>query len=114
MFHVPAHKAVASAPAQVVTQTLYMNLYRAGYFHREGKPGCVDIHPGDCYATREEAEADVEPRSHYVATVPFDYTGPLVRPNPADSIPTPLSASRRMHAAIADAQAAGRPFTYLH
>lgn len=114
MFHTPAHKNVAAAPAQLVQQTLWMNLYRAGYFHREGKPGCVDIHPGDCYETREEAEADVEPRSHYLATVPFTWFGPAVHANPADSIPTPLSASRRMHAAIEEARAAGRPFSTLH
>lgn len=114
MFHIPAHKNVAAAPAQVATQQLWMNLYRAGYFHREGKPGCVDIHPGDCYASREEAMADIEPRSHYVATVPFEWTGPVVRPNPADSVPTPLSASRRMAAAIEEARREGRPFSERH
>lgn len=114
MFHTAAHKNVAAPAAQVAQQTLWMNVYRAGWFHRAGKPFNVDIHAGDFYTSREAAQADVDPPSHYLGTVPFEFSGPVWHANPADSIPTSLAASRRMHAAIAEAQAAGRPFSTLH
>lgn len=111
MFHIPAHKNVAAAPAQVAEQTLWMNVYRAGWFHRAGKANNIDLHAGDFYTSREAAMADVDPPSHYLATVPFTFTGPLQHANPADSVPTPLSSSRRMHSLIEEARADGRPFS---
>lgn len=114
MFHTPAHKNVAAPAAQVAEQQLWMNVYRAGWFHRAGKANNVDIHAGDFYVTREQAVADIDPPSHYIATVPFAFTGPVQRANPVDSIPTPLSASRRMHAAMEDARTAGRPLSTIN
>lgn len=110
--HVLAH--VAHADNQGFTKVMWMNVYRSGFFHREGKPLTVDRHAGDFYETREQAIADIEPRSHYIATVPFVYVDDQdVTANPADSIPTPLAASRRMYPALAEAQEAGRPFSDL-
>lgn len=114
MFHTPAHKNVAAAPAQHAAQTLWMNVYRAGWFHRAGKPRNVDLHAGDFYVSRDAAVVDIDPPTHYLATVPFEYFGPVQHANPDDSVPTPLAYSRRMDAAIADATAAGRPFTLIH
>lgn len=51
----------------------YVNIYRSGYFHSCGKPGAFDRHPGDIYPTREAAEGDITPRSHYIATVPVEW-----------------------------------------
>lgn len=102
MFHVPAHKQTnaAAAPAQVATKTLWMNVYRSGWFHREGKPDTLDVHAGDFYETREAAEAAIDPPHHYVATVSFELTAApaLLRANPADSAPLSLSESRRRFA----------------
>lgn len=50
--------------------TGYINLYRSGWFHRQGKPGAFDLHAGDVYPTLESALRDIEPRTHYLATVP--------------------------------------------
>ena len=98
MFHTPAHKAVAAAPAQVVEQTLWMNVYRSGWFHRAGKPLTLDIHAGDFYCSEESARAAIDPPAAYVATVPFTFTGPVQRENAADSQPLPISATRRLFA----------------
>lgn len=68
----------------------YMNVYRSGFFHTPGKPGAYDRHPGDLYATREAAEADIYPRSHFIATVgPVEWDEPevpAVNPMPRDEI----------------------------
>ena len=79
----------------------WMNVYKSGWFHREGKPLTLDRHAGDFYETREQAIKDIEPASHYIATVPFIYDEPDedLRANPADSVPTPLSVSRKRFAA---------------
>lgn len=100
MFHVPAHKNVTSPAGQVATRTLWMNVYRSGWFHREGKPDTLDCHAGDFYETREAAEAAIDPPHHYVATVSFELTAApaLLRANAADSTPVPLSESRRRFA----------------
>lgn len=44
----------------LVLRTGYVNIYRSGFFHRIGKPGCYDRHPGDIYETQEAAINDVE------------------------------------------------------
>lgn len=76
---------------------LWMNIYRSGWFHRQGKPFTVDRHAGDFYATREDALKEIDPPSHYIATIPFDYDEPddELQPNDAASTPIPLSVSRR-------------------
>lgn len=48
----------------------YVNIYRSGLYHRAGKPGAYDRHPGDIYPTEAAAVADIRPRSHYIATCP--------------------------------------------
>lgn len=102
MFHVPAHKQTnaAAAPAQVATRTLWMNVYRSGWFHREGKADTLNIHAGDFYDSEPAARAAIDPPSHYVATVSFELTASpsLVKANSKDSHPVPLSESRRRHA----------------
>jgi hypothetical protein len=77
----------------------FMNIYRNGFFHREGKPGNIDIHGGDAYDTKELALQFVDPPSHYLTTIPFEWDDAegLVT-NPPDSVPTPLSVSRKRFA----------------
>jgi hypothetical protein len=125
MRSIPAHKS--SSAAQIVNEplqgameprghvkTFWMNIYRAGHFHRAGKPTCVDRHAGDFYETREAAMAEISPRSHYITTVPFTYVDSEdVRANAADSVPTPLSVSRAMSRAIEEARVAGHLFTMI-
>ena len=75
--------------------TGYINLYRSGWFHRQGKPGAFDLHAGDVYPTLESAERDIEPRTHYLATVPVCWqSDQAVAPNPTTSLPVPLAVSR--------------------
>lgn len=49
----------------------WMNLYRSGYYHRDGKPGTLPWHPGDVYASREAALDDVDHEAPYLGTVWF-------------------------------------------
>jgi hypothetical protein len=80
-------------------KVMWMNVYRSGWFHRKGKPGTVDRHAGDFYESREAAVRDIEPASHYIATVPFMYVDPEdVRENAMDSAPESLSVSRKKFA----------------
>jgi hypothetical protein len=75
----------------------FCNVYRAGWFHRAGKPLAFDRHAGDLYPTRESAVADISPASHYVDTVPVSWMEPgAVLANPAHSEPIPLSLTRRL------------------
>jgi len=75
--------------------TGYINLCHSGWFHSQGKPGAFDLHAGDVYPTLESAQRDIEPRSHYLATVPMCWqSGQDMAPNPATSVPVPLSVSR--------------------
>ena len=67
----------------------YINIYRSGFFHSPGKPGAYDRHPGDCYATREDAVRDIHPRSHYVATCPVEWEEETV---PSVNAPAPVAA----------------------
>jgi hypothetical protein len=57
----------------MLTQQGYINVYRSGFFHTAGKAGTVDTHGGDIYTTREKAIEDINPVSHYIATVPIEY-----------------------------------------
>lgn len=82
------------------TIRLYMNVYQAGYYHRQGKPGCTNIHAGDFYATPEAAQADAEPGAGLIAVaVPFDMPVPDfadgIVVNGPESVPTPLSQTRK-------------------
>lgn len=51
----------------------YVNVYRSGFFHTTGKCGAYNRHPGDIYATEDDARRDVHPRSHYIGTVPIEW-----------------------------------------
>lgn len=99
MMHIPAHKAIANSPAQIATQTLWMNVYRAGFYHRANKPGCLDIHAGDFYTSEESARRQAGPESHYLGTVSFEWTGEVLHENPDGSVPVPLHVSRATVAA---------------
>lgn len=80
-----------------VRVTGWVNIYRAGYYHRAGKPNSYDRHPGDLYPTRRAALDDIEPAHLYVATVPvswFENFQPHT--NAADSKPVPVASSRRI------------------
>lgn len=79
------------------TQTLYMNVYRAGFYHRQGKPGHCNIHAGDFFTSRVDAEAHVEPDKGYITTVSFEMPlpdGTTILANPEGSVPTPLHETR--------------------
>jgi hypothetical protein len=74
----------------------YMNIYRSGYFHREGKPGALDRHAGDIYTEYDVAISEIDPPSHYIATIPITWDDPEnVVVNPSDSVPVSLSVSRK-------------------
>lgn len=74
----------------------WQNIYRSGYYHRCGKPGMYDRHPGDLYPTRKAAEADVDPPAQYVATVKVVwYEDKQPHVNCAQSVPVPIAESRR-------------------
>lgn len=79
------------------TQTLHMNVYRAGFYHRQGKPGHCNIHAGDFFTSWAAAIAAVERDKGYIATVAFEMPvpeGTTILANPDGSVPTPLSATR--------------------
>lgn len=79
------------------TQRLYMNVYRAGFYHRQGKPGHCNIHAGDFFPSEELAKAYAATKAGYLGTVSFDMPvpdGTVVLANPEGSIPTPLSETR--------------------
>jgi hypothetical protein len=74
----------------------YMNLYRSGFYHRKGKAGACDAHGGDVYLDYADAVAQAEPDRGYFATIPiqWDAEDPIAR-NPDDSVPIPISVSRK-------------------
>lgn len=59
----------------------WINIYKSGYWHTPGKLGTCDMHAGDCYNSRAEAEAAIERPDLYVTTV---------------SVPIPEDASPRL------------------
>lgn len=77
----------------------YINLYLSGFYHRSGKPGQFNVHPGDLYPTEAAALADIDPTAPYVGTakviVPVGV--PLDEVNPENSVPTPLSETRAIY-----------------
>lgn len=75
---------------------LYINLYRSGYYHRQGKPLTTNLHAGDVYDNERTAKENAEPDRGYITTVPFevDLPGP-VYVNGEGSIATPLSVTRQ-------------------
>jgi hypothetical protein len=76
-------------------QTLYINLYRAGWYHRQGKPNTTNLHGGDVYTSERLAMENAEPDRGYITTVPFEVDMPgAVFANPATSEPTPLYKTR--------------------
>lgn len=77
----------------------FINLYHSGFYHRSGKPGQFNVHPGDLYPTEAAALADIDPTAPYVGTaqviVPVGV--PLGEVNPDNSVPTPLSETRAIY-----------------
>lgn len=77
----------------------FINIYRSGYFHREGKPGNMDRHSGDVYAEYEEAVKHIDPPTHYVSTIPIEWEDmEQCVVNPPDSVPVPITVSRKRFA----------------
>lgn len=110
--HIPAHKQVspAAAPAQLTSQTLWMNVYRAGWYHRIGKPGCLDMHSGDFYTSEESARKQINPMSHYLGTISFQWLGPRMEENPEDSEPISLAVSRKQASEVTEEDYEDEPF----
>ena len=77
----------------------WCNLYQQGHYHRAGKPGTLTLHPGDLYATRDAAIADIDPSAPYIATAFVSWSHPVWEPEPGvfpvGCKPVPLSESRR-------------------
>lgn len=89
------------------TVTGWLNVYRSGFFHREGKPDAFNRHAGDLYPTQEAAIRDIEPLSHYVATVPVQWSEPeYPHVNGSHSQPVPLSKTRKRLPSTAELQLA--------
>lgn len=77
----------------------FLNVYQSGYYHRRGKPNQYNCHPGDLYPTYDGAVADVDPNAAHLYLGTFEVNIPaalLGDCNPPDSVPTPLSVSRRV------------------
>lgn len=79
----------------------WCNLYRQGHYHRAGKAGTMTLHPGDLYATKEAALADIDPDAPYITTAFVQWEQPWGEPEPAvfpeGCKPVPLSESRRWY-----------------
>lgn len=76
---------------------LFINLYRSGVYHRQGKPNTCNMHAGDVYTSRAAAEAAIEHDKGFIATVDFMPDLPAeVYVNPPDCVPTPLSQTARV------------------
>lgn len=53
----------------------YINIYKSGFYHKPGKPGAFDLHPGDIYFDRESCLEQARPKSHVVlVAVPIEFT----------------------------------------
>lgn len=76
----------------------FINVYKSGYYHRMGKPNQFNCHPGDLYPTHAAAFADVDPAAAHLflgtffVAIPWDVLGQV---NAEDSVPVPLSVSKR-------------------
>lgn len=72
-----------------------MNVYRSGFYHRQGKPNTTNMHGGDLYATEAAALENAEVNRGYLGTAPVDFPmGGAPYVNGPDSTPTPLSVTR--------------------
>lgn len=80
-------------------QVAYVNLYLSGYYHRAGKPGQFNVHPGDLYPTAVQAINDIDPDAPYVGTVEVLIPASLDigRTNAEDSTPIPLGKTRAVY-----------------
>lgn len=77
-------------------RTSYMNIYIQGFYHRCGKPGTLNAHPGDLYDTREEAVADIDSNAPYITTVGFEWDAPEdIQAYPEGATPVPLGVTRK-------------------
>ena len=78
----------------------WMNMYAQGYYHRVGKPGTLNLHPGDLYETEEEALADVDKNAPYLCTVSVGLPHGLIGvfSYPEDSVPTDLEFTKQAFA----------------
>lgn len=73
----------------------WVNIYKSGWFHREGKPGVTNRHGGDVYVSLFDALADIDPISHYIGTTPVSWLeDETLVANAKGSTPVPLSVSR--------------------
>jgi hypothetical protein len=96
----------------VKTQRLYMNVYRSGYYHRQGKPGHCNLHAGDFFTDEMEALRCAEPDKGYIETVAFDMPVPdgcVILANPEGCVPTPLHVTRDNPLALAPWHTAPEP-----
>lgn len=80
-----------------MSQTLYINLYRSGYWHRQGKPGTCNVHAGDVYDDFDTALRAIEPGKGYIDTIRLEASLPFpLFVNPADAEPTPLRETAKL------------------
>lgn len=77
----------------------FLNVYQSGYYHRLNKPHQYNCHPGDLYPSYEAALNDVDPAAAHLYLGTFEVNIPaslLGDCNGPDSVPVPLSTSRRL------------------
>lgn len=58
----------------------WINIYKSGVYHTTGKPGAYDRHGGDVYGTYDAAILAIEPKSHYLDTLPVVWLEPEMPP----------------------------------
>lgn len=77
----------------------WMNLYAQGWYHRAGKPGTLNLHPGDLYPSEEAARADIDTEAPYLGTVAVTLPDNVVGVDSygPESKPIALSHSRVYH-----------------
>jgi hypothetical protein len=72
------------------TQTVWLNVYRSGYYHRAGKPTATNLHGGDLYVSYADATAAIQHDRGYITTVSFQMPVPAdthIYRNPENSVP---------------------------
>lgn len=76
----------------------YVNIYRAGKFHRVNKPGTCNVHPGDIYLSVEDAMKNIDDEAGYIGTttIEWEQSFPLTRV-PDTAVPIPLAQTQQMH-----------------
>lgn len=60
----------------------WINIYKAGYWHKPGKVDAFDRHAGDIYPSKEAAHEHIERPDLYVDTVLVEWTDPEGMPQP--------------------------------